>query len=105
MTAIVPRSGRALALILVSFLGMLSACDPSCQRVCRKLVEDCDEVETPRLGPEDCEAQCNNQEALYQRWTDEQLQDRFEAYKVCVMSEECEDIADGVCYDDTLYAF
>lgn len=94
------------SLALLLSLGALSAgCDPSCQRVCRKLVNDCEAVETPRQGSEDCEAWCNTQQALYDKWKDTELREDFTDYKRCVIDESCEDIADGVCYDETLYAF
>ena len=106
--AVVTRRGCAVVARL-GLLGLVAVaatgCDPSCQRVCRKLVTECDAVETPRLGPEDCEAWCNNQEALYDEWQDTELRADFTAYKQCVVGEECGAIADGVCYDEDLYAF
>jgi hypothetical protein len=42
---------------------------------------------------------------LYVRWDDTQLIDAFAAYKTCVEEEGCAAIAEGVCYDEDLYAF
>ena len=99
------RPRGALLGALVALLSPLTACDPSCQRVCRKLVSECEGVETPRLGQEDCEAWCNNQEALYDEWNDTQLRADFTDYKQCVVGEECGAIEEGACYDEDLYAF
>lgn len=100
------RRSSLLPSLLVAALGLaLTGCDPSCQRVCRKLVNECDEVETPRQGPEDCEAWCNTQEALYDKWKDTDLRQDFTTYKQCVLAEECAAIDDGACYDETLFAF
>lgn len=95
---------RGLAL-LIAASALAAGCDPSCQRVCRKLVNECEAVETPRQGPEDCEAWCNTQQALYDKWKDTELREDFSDYKQCVVDEECDAIADGACYDETLYAY
>lgn len=100
---LIRRAAQLCALAAAPLLG--AGCDPSCQRVCRKLVNECDEVETPRLGQEDCEAWCTNQEALYDQWKDTELRADFSDYKQCVVQEECGAIAEGVCYDEDLYAF
>ncbi len=88
--------------ILVALLG-LTACDPPCQRVCKKLV-NCG-LDTPRLSKEECELACQNQEALYDDWEDPELRQAFQDYKNCVMDETCGRIEEGECYDETLYAF
>ncbi len=104
MTRRAQTRGALLGALLV-LCGQAAACDPSCQRVCRKLVSECEGVETPRLGQEDCEAWCNNQESLYDEWNDTQLRADFSDYKQCVVGEECGAIEEGACYDEDLYAF
>jgi hypothetical protein len=109
-TGIVPRSGRSAPaapriFVLVGALGaLLAGCEPTCTQTCKKLLA-CEDVETPRVGQEDCEFQCSRQEELYDGWTDESLQQAFADQKRCVMDEECADIADGVCYDESLSAW
>ena len=82
--------------------GLLTACEPTCQRTCKKLVT-CDEVESPRVAIEECEASCNLQEALYEEWDDTQLRDAFDDYKQCVTSSSCDELAGGTCYDEDLW--
>jgi hypothetical protein len=94
---------RAGALLLVS--GLAAGCNPPCSSLCRKLL-DCEGVETPRVGQEECEASCLVQERLYEdAWDDPVLRDKFRAHKRCLQDESCEDIADGVCYDEDLYVW
>jgi hypothetical protein len=46
------------------------------------------------------------QERLYEdAWDDPVLRDKFRAHKRCLQDESCEDIADGVCYDEDLYVW
>ena len=90
-----PLAAAALA------LGGLAACDPPCDRTCDKLLS-CDAVETPRVSSEDCRLQCERQEQLYDNWNDQELQDAFKAHKQCILAEECDALADGVCTDELL---
>ena len=87
----------AAAVVLAS----LAACDPPCDRTCDKLLS-CDAVETPRVSSEDCRLQCERQEQLYDNWNDQELQDAFKAHKQCILAEECDALADGVCTDELL---
>jgi hypothetical protein len=100
--ATAPPSSRALAPLLFA---LLIGCDgPPCKQVCEKLLE-CEEVDSPRIALSECEDSCEAQEALYQQWTDEELEERFVAYKECVDEEECSAIAEGACYDERLFAW
>ena len=82
----------------------LPACEPSCEQTCEKLLA-CDEVDSPRVSERECERACTTQEDLYLSWDDVQLQEAFGDHKRCVMDEECDAIAEGVCYDERLFAF
>lgn len=95
---------RLTVLVIAATAALSTACDPSCQRTCRRLLE-CDTLYTARLSQEECEASCQDQEGLYDEWEDPDLQDRFRDYKVCVMDSTCNAIAEGECYDEELYAF
>lgn len=88
--------------VAAALLGV--GCEPSCERTCEKLLQ-CDGVETPRVGIEDCRLECVAQEELYDLWDNQDLRDAFGDQKRCVMEEECDAIAAGACYDADLFAF
>lgn len=98
------RVGGAWALLgLLAALG--AGCEPTCKATCKKLLS-CEELDTPRVALSTCQEECEEQQTLYNdRWTDEQLAERFKEYKQCVDEEECADIADGACYDEDLFLF
>ena len=102
MTVTVRRSPKRV--LLGALLALAAGCEPTCKNTCEKLLA-CEGVETPRLSLNDCTDACEEQEALYIRWDDTQLQDAFADYKTCVKEEACAAIDDGVCYDEDLYAF
>lgn len=83
-------------------LAFSSGCEPTCKATCKKLVK-CEDVETPRVSKEECTASCETQQQLYDEWDDEQKRENFGDMKRCVKKSECEEIADGVCYDEDLY--
>ena len=83
---------------------LLSACAPTCESTCEKLLE-CDEVETPLIALQDCTDACLTQEQLYSSWEDGQKEDALSDYKDCVDESECSDIAEAVCYDEEIYSW
>ena len=93
---------RPYFLILCIAPTLLVGCEPTCKETCRKLLE-CEEVQTPRLALEDCTASCTVQGELYEDWQDTQLRQSFADLKTCVVDNECDRIADGVCYDEELF--
>ena len=80
----------------VLLLGV-AACDPPCQRTCRKVLE-CGNLQTDRLALEACEQDCERQEQLYDDWEDEAKQDLFKDHKRCLLDATCDEIADGECF-------
>lgn len=107
--ATVRRSNSLLAWVgrgaVAGAFAALAGCNPPCSTLCRKLL-DCEGVETPRVGQDECEASCLVQERLYEdAWDDPALRDKFRAHKQCLSDESCEDIAAGVCYDEDLYVW
>jgi hypothetical protein len=85
-------------------LTMLAAgCAPTCASVCRKAMS-C-ELDSPRTSTTECEDTCTHQLRLYQDWDDEELQDAFDEQRQCIADATCDEIADGVCYDEALYVF
>ena len=92
-------------ILLIGCLGVYGiGCEPSCEQTCEVLL-DCDETHTDRLALDDCTAACLVQERLYDDWEDTELRDSFTEYKTCVTEESCQDIADGICYDEELYSW
>lgn len=88
------------------FLGVLLApgCTPSCEDVCQKLVA-CGNEGTERMSETECKESCQQQERLYEEWEDEQLRDAFDAELKCLDDSTCEELADGVCYDEDLWSY
>lgn len=99
-----PRRGARLGLATLLAGLALIGCEPSCEETCEKLLS-CDEVESPRVSERECERACTTQEELYLSWDDVELQQAFSDHKRCVDQEECGAIAEGVCYDERLFAF
>ena len=98
---------RAVALLLLGTAATSIAatgCTPTCKEVCDKLVE-CEEVHTERMTSSECEESCKTQDALYAQWTDQELRDAFDDQLECLKGAECAEIADGVCYDETIWAY
>jgi hypothetical protein len=101
-----PRPARSTLLFTSFFLASfaLVGCEPSCEDTCEKLLS-CDGVESPRVSERECERACTTQQELYLSWDDVDLQTAFSDHKRCLDEQECSAIANGVCYDERLYAF
>ena len=78
---------------------LAQACAPPCRQVCRKVLFECDNLDSDRVALDECEASCQQQDAVYQVWQDEEKQDLFDAHKSCIGSSTCEEIAAGACYE------
>ena len=89
-----------LAVLLVGLTG--SGCAPTCEQTCRKLVT-CDA--SPRLSVQECELSCFETESLYEVWEDEAKQEALDDQAWCVRGATCDELAEGVCYDETLYQY
>lgn len=89
---------------MMLFLGA-SGCTPTCERVCTRLVEDCGDLGTERMATYECEENCAQQRDLYERWTDTQKQDAFDAQLSCLVDATCDEIAAGVCYDEEVWSY
>ena len=93
---------NSLRLLLLTCLVPASACEPSCKKTCKKLLE-CDNIEMARTEIEECEASCSIQQDMFDDWEATDERERFKDLKKCIRSNECSDIANGVCYDEELY--
>ncbi len=54
---------------------------------------------------EACTSACNAQDTLYSEWDDEEKMDAFDELRTCIVSETCERVSEGVCYDDDMYVW
>ena len=91
-----------LRIALLGSVITLIGCEPSCKKTCKKLL-DCDNIETARTEIEECEASCEIQQEMFDDWEATDERERFSDLKTCIRTNECADIADGVCYDEELY--
>lgn len=81
-----------------------AGCTPTCREACRKL-DRCDllagiDVEECR---ETCEADLDNRQVAKRDDDDPEPLKTFNAHRRCLGSSTCDDIADGVCFDDDLF--
>ena len=76
-------------------------CTPSCDRVCTKLLA-CD-LDSDRVAQTECVDSCERQTGLYVAWEDEEKQEAMDDHLSCLVREDCEDIADGECFDDRIF--
>jgi len=91
---------RVLLAGLVSVL--LYGCSSTCQSVCDKLLT-CDALDVGDVGDKECELDCAVQESSYE--DDVERAAAFDAYKECVLAASCEELIEGACHDEALYAF
>jgi len=90
---------------MIYFFLISMGCTPTCETTCEKLLS-CGEIDAAGAGVSECENSCTSQQELYNtEWDDEEKQTAFDELKSCIVQEECEDIANGVCYDDSLYVW
>ena len=100
---IVPRSSFALLGLIA--LGFSAGCTPTCTETCRKLLRCDEELGIVEYGITECEESCNRTNDLYESWEDQDKIDAFAAHKQCIAGATCDEINDGVCYDEDLYVF
>lgn len=81
-------------------------CTPTCEQACQKILTCEDEgLDTPRMNLDECTSSCAAQSNWYE---DEELdtqQAAFDELKSCIVAESCSDLAEGVCYDEDVYAW
>ena len=94
---------RAWLFAAVALASFATGCEPTCAQSCRKVIA-CD-LESQRVVQDECEASCVFQERQYEDWEDEVKQDAFSDHKRCLARESCDDIAEGVCYDEQIFLF
>ncbi|MCB9742595.1 MAG: hypothetical protein H6740_08350 [Alphaproteobacteria bacterium] len=90
--------------LLLLALSALLGCTPTCDQTCRKLIR-CEVIESSAVNEDLCSADCSSLENLYDYWDDQQLVNELQETRRCIGESTCEDIADGVCYEEDLYPF
>lgn len=104
----VPRAGLRLlqiSVLLGTSLVGLSACEPTCKRTCRKIVNCSEQLDSERVTVEECEAACVFQERELEETEQDGLRNQLADHKRCIRTESCEDLAAGVCLDPDLAQF
>lgn len=89
--------------VLAASLG-LGGCTPSCDQTCRRLF-NCEALEVYGMTTDTCTEDCLYQEAVYDDWEDAELREAYKESRRCVADATCEDLAAGVCFDETLYPY
>lgn len=95
------RTSAAVGALVLLFVG---GCVPTCKEVCNKALS-C-ELDSPRTPLDACIEDCERQRSLYKDWwEDEEKVDLFVEHRRCVMQSSCDELAEGVCYDEELFIF
>lgn len=96
--------GPWLALMGVA---LASACTPTCEQTCRKLLFRCEFAESEQVRLDECEESCQREEALYDQADDREGLREARAHRRCVSATSCDDLAAGECYGefDALFPF
>lgn len=89
---------------MIAALLLLLACTPTCEQVCRKVL-DCGYLGTERMSLRECEESCLAQEKLYDQWNDQSLEDGFNDSLECYQEQSCEALAQGACYDAEIWSY
>ncbi|MCK6516179.1 hypothetical protein L6R46_14125 [Myxococcota bacterium] len=92
------------ALALAAAALSSAGCTPSCDQTCRRLF-NCESLEVYGMTEDTCVEDCLYQEAVYERWDDVELREAYQESRRCVADATCEDLAAGVCFDETLYPY
>ena len=103
MATVLRRSSRRAILGTLLCASLLaSACAPNCERVCNK-ARRCDLA--PRLSQAECVESCDRQRLYYDIQDDKARLEAFAAHRRCIANASCEEIQDGVCYDEQIFPF
>jgi hypothetical protein len=89
------------ASLLLVFVGLSACYTPSCEMVCRHL-RSCDL--DPRLTQDECELACDAQAATYEDLDDDRVE-ALKDHRRCVSAATCDELADGACYDPSIFPY
>ena len=90
------RSSAILLLIVAA-----AGCTPTCERTCTRLDSCSTGLQTATNI--DCVETCVTLQQLHEETNDDDSREAFAAHRRCLVSSTCEEIDEGVCYDETLY--
>ena len=82
-------------------LFFLWSCTVTCEEVCTSL-SSCPDVVQENTNTLDCTSACLSQQEQAQN---NENGEAFDALKLCLTTNTCEDITQGVCYDEDLYSW
>ena len=94
------RAYLALAILLSA-----GGCAPSCERTCRHLLSCSEELDAEGLVLDQCKDECSRTEDLYRFWEDDVKIKALHEHRSCLVSTDCQGLADGECYDETLFPY
>lgn len=95
-------SRLALPVALGSVLVAAGGCAPACGTLCDKL-DGCDL--RAQVDRQECIDACDRQLGDLTAREDTDGLEAFDAQRTCLGASTCEEIAEGVCWDDTLGPF
>ena len=97
------RQFGKLALVGVLMVSW-TACTPTCEQTCNKLLSCEDEgLEAPLMNLDECTSSCASQSNWYEDNEKVEQQDAFDELKTCITNETCEELENGVCYNSEVY--
>jgi len=82
---------------------MSGGCTPRCEDTCAKVL-DCG-LGATRVSRDECVLMCQRQGDLYGNWDDDAKLSALREHRRCIAASSCEEIAEGVCYDDDLFVY
>lgn len=80
---------------------LLWSCTVTCEDVCTS-ISSCHDIVQENTNTLDCTSACLSQQEQAQNDGNELA---FDALKSCLTTSTCEDITQGVCYDEDLYSW
>lgn len=93
-----------LTLAVTLMVSLSSGCQTSCTTACEKALS-CD-LDSPRVSFDACYDDCERERTLYSDWWEnDEMSDNFDDHRNCIADSTCEELRDGVCYDDALFIF
>lgn len=94
-----------LGFLLAFAVTFAGGCAPSCETTCRQLLDCSEQLDAQLVALDQCEDQCIRTDALYESWEDDAKRAAFDDHRSCLVDATCAEIADGACYDETLFPY
>lgn len=97
------RSSLSFGLALL--LAAASGCRGSCDTACARLKKCASDLDSERMTAEECQESCERERDLYDAWDDDEKRKAFRKHLTCVANSTCEELDEGVCYDELLFIY